>query len=150
MITTETRKAYYEVLILLKYLPSKYTKMLPKQILKLFETEKIENKQFIIDLENPINKEFLSKETIEIIAMLNYEYWCKDEKEKQKLYEMYCKNEEKYQDVLREKYDIERIFNEKKAKKIKYTNEENTEMVVYKESFFQKVINKIKQIIKHN
>lgn len=150
MITMETRKAYYEVLILLKYLPLRYTKLLPRKIIKLFEIEKVENKEFMIDLNNPINKEFLSKETLEIIAMLNYEYWCKDETEKQKLYETYNLNEEKYQKALKEKYDIEKIFDQRKASKVIYNNNENMNLIEYKETFFHKLISKIKQIIKRN
>lgn len=148
MITVETRKAYYEILILLKYLPFRYTKMLPKKMLKLFEMEKIENKEFIIDLKNPINKEFLSKETLAILAMLNYKYWCQDETEKKKLYEIYNLNEEKYQKELIQKYDIEEIFNKRKTSKVIYNGTANTSLIEYKENFFQKIINKIKQIIK--
>lgn len=148
MITVETRKAYYEILILLKYLPFKYTKMIPKKMLKLFQTEKIENNEFIIDLKNPINKEFLSKETLEILAMLNYKYWCQDEIEKKKLYEIYNLNEERYQKELIEKYDIEKIFNKRKASKVIYKDEANTSLIEYKENFFQKLINKLKRIIK--
>lgn len=145
MINSETKKAYYEVLTVLKYLPIYYTNMIPKRILSMFESQKEENKEFIIDLKNPINKENLSKQSIEIIAMINYEYWCKDENKTQKLYDIYSSNEIKYQNNLKEKYDIYKVFDERKNKNATYDNSKSVSLIEYKEPFFKKIINKIRQ-----
>lgn len=144
MINSETRKAYYEVLTVLKYLPAYYTNMIPKQIISMFETQKEENKEFIIDLKKPIDKKYLSKQSIEIIAMLNYEYWCKDEDKKKKLYDIYNSNEIKNQSELSEKYNIYKIFDQRKN--IVYDNLNSVSLIEYKETFFKKIIDKIKQI----
>lgn len=147
MINSEIRKAYYEVLVILKYLPACYTKMIPKHVISIFESQKEEYKELIVDINKPINKEFLSKQAIEIIAMLNYEYWCKDEDKKQKLHDMYRLNEIKHQEELKEKYDIYKTFDERKNKSIEYDNSKSVSLIEYKESFFKKIINKIKILI---
>ncbi len=42
--------------------------------------------------------------TLEILAVLNYNYWCKDEKRKKKeLLDLYCKNDLMEEQKLREK-----------------------------------------------
>lgn len=148
MIKEQTRKAYYEILVLLKYLPRSYTNVLPNQLLQIFRKYKIQNEEFMIDIKNPLNKNFLSKETLEILAMLNYNYWCSDENQKQKLYEIYSTNEQFYQKQLVKQYDIETIFNKKKSKYAEHDNNEKLDLIVYKESFLRKIIKKLKKIIK--
>ena len=147
MINLETRKAYYEVLTILKYLPIEYTNMIPKQILLMFESQKEENKEFILDLKNPINKDNLSKQSIQIIAMINYEYWCKDENKKI-FYDLYSSNEVKCQNKLREKYDVYKVFNERNNKNATYDHSKSISLIEYKEPFFKKIINKLRQILK--
>ena len=71
-----------------------------------------------------------------IIALLNLKYWCKDEKEKKRLEEIYANNDKKFQG----KINTENIFNNRNIKK-----EEN--IILYKESIFTKIKNKIKNYI---
>ena len=70
-----------------------------------------------------------------IIALLNLQYWCKDEKEKKRLKSVYAQNEKKYQDMLYEKYNPNDIF-KKKDETVTENNirqEENMQIVEYKE-----------------
>lgn len=82
-----------------------------------------------------------------IIALLNLQYWCEDENEKQRLKEVYAKNESIYQEMLQVSFNPDDIFKkknsniEKKQKRI-----ENTQIVEYKESFIKKIIEKVKKI----
>ena len=80
-----------------------------------------------------------------IIALLNLQYWCKDEEEKKRLQEIYAQNEKEYQDMLYEKYNPNDIFKKKEGTTIENNNEikEKMQMVEYKDSVFKRKINKI-------
>lgn len=64
-------------------------------------------------------------------------------KEKNQIEYLLKKNEEEYQNKLRDKYNPDNLF--KRYKEEKNRIQDNVEMVVYKESLFKKIINKIKQ-----
>lgn len=150
MVTMQTKKAYTEILEVLKYIPKEYVKKIPKQIIEVFESEKLEDYTPIVDKEKPIDKEKLQKETLEVIAMLNYNYWCTDEKTKKELYSMYSENEEKYQKEITEKYDVNNVFKKRKTILNNHIEENNkeTSLLEYKENILKKIINKIKKLIK--
>lgn len=62
--------------------------------------------------------------------MLNLQYWCKDENEKERLKSVYAENERKYQDELREKYNPDNLF--KNKQRVVEEKFEKTAMVEYK------------------
>lgn len=148
MVNIQTQKAYTEISEVLKFIPKKYTSKIPKQILEVFEREKLENYTVNINKQKPIDKNFLQKETLAIIAMLNLQYWCTDENLKKKLYEQYSKNEQKYQQELSKKYDINNVFEKRKTVITPLANQnnntENLSLIEQKPSFFKTIINKIK------
>lgn len=134
-ISIETRKAYAEILEVLKNLPIQYKNEIPSQILEIFEKEKMYGYAILVDKNNLINKQTLRKETLEILAMLNYQYWCKNEDLKNKLYEIYNSNENISQNIL----DIEEIVSK--------SREQNVSLAIRKENIFTRIINKIKSFV---
>jgi len=145
-MTYETRQAYSEINTVLQYMPEEYVKKIPSKILNLFETEKLENYEVNINKDNPLDKTYLSKKTMVIIAMLNYQYWCPNKKVKNDLYKQYLSNNEKYEEEIREKYNIDNLFkNKTEEKEIK---QENVALEIYKESIIKRIINKIKKFFK--
>jgi len=145
-MTYETRQAYSEINTVLQYMPEEYVKKIPSKILNLFETEKLENYEVNINKDNPLDKTYLSKKTMVIIAMLNYQYWCPNKKVKNDLYKQYLSNNEKYEEEIREKYNIDNLFkNKAEEKEIK---QENVALEIYKESIIKRIINKIKKFFK--
>ena len=78
--------------------------------------------------------------------MLNLQYWCEDEEEKQRLKKIYSDNEIKHQQKLREMYNLEDVF-KTKQKQEQIENEisseetqENVAMIEYrKETFIDKI-----------
>ena len=70
------------------------------------------------------------EETLTLIAMLNLQYWCKDENEKERLKSVYAENKRKYQDELREKYNPDNLF--KNKQRVVEEKFEKTAMVEYK------------------
>ena len=149
-MTYETKQAYAEICEVLQYMPDEYVKKIPKKIIKLFQSEKLENYDVNINKSNPLDKNYLSRETMVIIAMLNYQYWCPNQKVKNDLNKIYNSNNEKYQKEIEERYNPDKIF-----KKKNIGTEENTqiieskELTVYKEeTFLGKILRKIINLFK--
>ena len=145
-MTYETKQAYSEVFAVLENMPNEYVSKIPKKIVKLFATKRIENYEPNISKLNPLDKNNLSKEAIVIIAMLNYQYWCPNKKVKDELYKQYLSNNENYQKEIEEKYSVDNLFKNKKNVTQIEQKEESVAMVECKESIFRKIINKIKRI----
>lgn len=144
-MTFETRQAYTEVCEVLQYMPDEYVKKIPEKVIKLFETEKLENYEVNINKSNTLDKNYLSKETMVLIAMLNYQYWCPNKKVKNDLYNMYLSNNEKYQKEIEEKYNHDNLF-KKKDNELKV---EEKQLIVYdNRKWHQKIFESIKKILK--
>ena len=146
-ISINTREAYAEVDNFIECLDLYDTNKIPESIRKYFKKEKSKNYNKIIDANQPIKNQNLKDETLAIIAMLNLKYWCDDEEEKKRLMTIYSENEKKYQNELKEKYDIEKIFEERNNKKLENYQEKNLSKIK-KESFWDKLKNTILKILK--
>lgn len=145
-MTYQTKQAYSEVCAVLENMPNEYISKIPKKIIKLFETERLENYEPNINKFNPLDKNKLSKKAMVIIAMLNYQYWCPNKKVKDDLYKTYLSNNDKYQREIEKKYSVDNLFKNKNNITQVYNEVENVAMVEYKESVFKRIINKIKNI----
>jgi len=144
-VSVRTRQAYSEIDEFLGLLSEEQINKIPKKLREFFREEKDENYIKGINPKEPIKNQNLKEETLGIIALLNLQYWCEDENEKQRLKEVYAKNEKVYQEMLQVAFNPDDIF-KKKTQPIENEQVENTQMVVYKESFIQKIIGKIKKI----
>jgi len=143
-----TMEAYAEVDTVLNLMDKKYLDEIPIKLREQFSKEK--SKEYIKEIlvDKPLKEQNLKEETLAILAVLNYNYWCKDEAHKKELLELYSENERKYQSELRKKYNPNNIFKEHiKENKIEENISENeVALVEHKESIFKKFINKIKSI----
>lgn len=146
-ISINTREAYAEVDNFIECLDSYDKNKVPESIRKYFKKEKSKNYNKIIDVNKPIKDQNLKDETLAIIAMLNLKYWCDDEEEKKILMTIYSENEKKYQNELKEKYDIEKIFKERNNKKSENYQEKNVPEIK-KESLWDKLKNMILKMFK--
>lgn len=144
-IMTKTRQAYSEIDEFLGLLSEEQRNEIPKKLRDFFKEEKDQEYFKNIDKDIPIKDQNLKEETLAIIALLNLQYWCKDEEEKKRLQEIYAQNEKEYQDMLYEKYNPNDIFKKKEGTTIENNNEikEKMQMVEYKGSVFKRIINKI-------
>lgn len=137
-------KAYAEVLLILSYMEQKYIDMIPKKLLELFDDEKDKNYQPNINPNISLAEQNLQRKTLALLAMLNLNYWCKDEKEKQELIAIYAENDRKKEEELREKYNPDNLFKKKEKEEKVEEPQESTALIEYKEEkFFKRLINKI-------
>lgn len=141
-MTYETKQAYTEICDILQYMPEEYVKKIPKKLINLFESGKLPNYTSNINKSNPLDKNNLSSKTLTLIAMLNYQYWCPNKKQKDNLFKIYSSNNEKYQRELKEKYNVDKLF-EKRNRSI---SQDSVAMVEYKESIFIKLRRLLKNI----
>ena len=145
-------KAYAEVDEILSFMEDVYIDKIPKKLRELFKNERLEDYKPNIDPKIPLDEQKLQKKTFSILAMLNLNYWCEDEKEKQDLIAIYAENDRKKEE-LREKYNLDNLFKKKeteqKIEEPKKNTAENTALVEYKEEkFFKKLIKKIMNFFK--
>lgn len=140
--------AYSEVCTILNMLEDEYKERVPKNVMDFFGEERDKEYNPIIDVNIPLEKQNLKRKTIVLLAILNLNYWCDSEEEKQEILDSFAKNEELKrlkEKELTENYNINNLFN-----KIENTeNKTEVSLIEYKEqNFIQKIISKIKSLFR--
>ena len=97
-----------------------------------------------LDYSKKLNEMNLKEETRGLLALMYENYWCPEE-EKQDLQKKFYENEQKYQEELRQKYNPDNIFT-KKNKNIIEIEDNQTQLIEYKETIFRRILNKIKAL----
>lgn len=141
--------AYAEVLEVLIYMDKKYVDKIPKRLLDLFNEGK--SKDYIVNINPNISlaEQGLQRKTLALLAMLNVNYWCENDEEKQKLLKIYSKNDIKIENERREKYNPNNLFKKQEKQIIKNSDSENVQLVKYNnENIFKKFINRIIKFFK--
>lgn len=148
MLSVNTRQAYTEIDNFIELLDEYNRNKVPKKLREFFKKEKDNTYTKTINPNIPINEQNLKEETLALIAVLNLQYWCEDEKEKQRLKKIYSDNEMKHQEKLREMYNPDDVFKSKKKQELSENEipseeiQENVAMVEYKR---ENLIDKIKR-----
>ncbi len=139
-------KAYAEVDEILALMESKYIEKIPKKMREMFKNERTLDYKPEIKVDIPLDEQNFQRKTFAILAMLNLNYWCEDENEKQKLLQAYAENDKKKEEELREKYNPDNIF---KNKQMQGQKDENTALIeIREENFIKKIIRKIMKFFK--
>ena len=109
--------AYSEVDEILNNLEDEYVEKIPMKIRQFFKETKNKEYKPIIRIDVPLEEQNLKRETIILLAILNLNYWCESEEEKQELLNSFSKNEElKEQErkELEERYNPDNLFKKRK------------------------------------
>lgn len=147
-LSINTRQAYSEVDEFLELLSNEQRSKIPQKLRNFFTEEKDQSYKKEINTKIPIKEQNLKEETLGIIALLNLQYWCENETEKQRLEQVYAKNEENYQKDLQEKYSTDNLFKKQSSNsKEDYATTSEMPLVEYKESLLKRFINKIKNLL---
>lgn len=113
-MSTYTKETYSEICEFLELVGNKYVNKIPGKLLQLFEENKSNDYVPHINPNIPIKEQSLNEDTLAIIALLNLKYWCDDEDEISRLTEIYKSNERIYQEKLKEQFNYDNIFKDKK------------------------------------
>lgn len=166
----QDKRAISEVNEILSQLDNDALEKIPKKLLDSFKENAGVDVSYI-KRDIPLEDLNLQPETKEILAVISFNYLC-DEEEKEYWNQKFKENEIKYQEELRKKYSVDNLFgNENDDKKDNINietnnigdksktdidnnlnpaeNIENVALVEYKESFLKKMINKLKNLLKH-
>lgn len=143
MLSIETRNSYSEVFELLKYTNRKDLEKIPIDLIEVIKENRNIDYSPKIDINNM--QKMLSKKALCLYTWLYLEYINKDIQEKNRINKILYDNEIKKQSNLK----INNMF--EKPSNIKANNSEkieNKQIVIYKQTLFQKIINKIKKFLK--
>lgn len=135
MTMMDNMLAYSEVYEILNLLENEYRKRIPQKIIDFFEEERIKEYKPEIKVNVPLTEQNLKRETLVLLAILNINYWCDTEEEKQEFVNELAENEKKKKE-LKQKYNPDNLFKNKKKEKEEIVIEQinNVDMIVYKES----------------
>ena len=136
--------ALYQISEILKYVDDNLKNKIPEKFINYIESNKSKDYNWEIDTNLPLEEQDLLQPTKEILTVIYRNYICNNS-EREELDKVLNENEINYQNELREKYNPDNIF-KKRNKNIEPEQVENdtTSIVVYKESFFKKILSKIK------
>lgn len=146
MTNDKYAKAYTEVLEILKYLPKNEYDKIAKEKIKFFENNKDNSYKFSINPHMPLDKQNISIEANSIIIVLFRDYFA-TEKQKEKLNTILKQNEDKYQEKIRNKYNPNDIFKDRKDRSFNIMENNNLPIEVKEDNFFKKFIAYIKNLI---
>lgn len=146
MANDKYTKAYTEVLEILKYLPKNEYNKIAKEKIKFFEDNKDDSYKFSINPQMPLDEQNISIEANSIIIVLFRDYFA-TENQKEKLNTILKQNEYKYQEEIRNKYNPDDIFKDKKDRSFNIIENNNLPIEVKEDNFFKKFIAYIKNLI---
>ena len=100
-VSVNEKIAFKEVNEIISIMGKEYKEKVPKQLIELLERE--EYKGYITKIKKnlPFEKQAISRTALILLNYINRNYWLK---------QSYRENEERYQQILREKYNPNEIF----------------------------------------
>lgn len=107
--------AYAEIDEILNLLEDNYRDKVPEKVRAFFKEEKMVDYKPTIDVNTPLIQQNLKRETIVLLAILNINYWCENEEEKQFFLNELAKNEDEKK-KLEEKYNPDNLFKKDQKK----------------------------------
>ena len=137
-------KAFTEVYEILKVTPIELTSKIPTKFRKIIEENR--DKEYRFQLEESFDEKDLKEETIVILGLI-YRDFLADPEEREELQLKDTEAIKKVEEGIKQKYDIENVFDSRKSKK-KTDNAQEMGLTVYKEGFIKKIFNLIKGIFK--
>ena len=145
--------AYAEVDEILNLLEKEYRERVPEKIRNFFKEEKMPDYNPKIEIGKQLIEQNLKRETMVLLAILNINYWCDSEDEKQMFIDEMAKNEEEKRE-LEEKYNPDNLFKNRKNNELNSDNADETQnisLVEYKkQGIFKRILEKITKFFKKN
>lgn len=141
--------AYAEVYEILNLLEDEYVEKIPEKVRNFFKEERFEEYKPEIKVDVPLTKQNLKRETMVLLAILNLNYWCETEEEKQEFLNELAQNEKEKKE-LEEKYNPDNLFkNKTKNSNTNNLYEENLQMIEYKKpNLIKRLLEKIVKLFK--
>ncbi len=140
----ERRVAYSEVDAILNLLDSEFTEKVPLKVREFIKNNK--DKEYMPNINPNISlaEQNLKRDTVSFLTLLQINYWCENEEEKQELLKELVNTDKIKEEELREKYNPDNLFNNRNN-----AQEQTVAIVEYKEpNFIKKILTKIMILFK--
>ena len=128
--------AYAEVLEVLKYISLDDYEKIPKKYITFMEENADENSLFEYNVAVPFDKQDISEDAKNVLAML-FRLFIIDDDKKQELSKNDAMIEENYQKEIKEKYDPDNLFKKSNVENVK---KEVALVEVKEEKWYQKIL----------
>ena len=140
----EKEEIYSELYSVLNLLGKSYIEKLPKQLYQLIENSRNPNYLPKYSFNEPLVNQNINKKTISMLALIDLNYWRKDNTEKQELVDILNRNKKTIDEYQSIKYNYDNLF--KKDRVVEQKPIQDVKIAKYKENFWTK----IKKILKIN
>lgn len=147
MVNIEYANAYSEVLEILKYISDDDYKKIPQSKIDVFKVNSNKEYKFNYDPEKTLEEQNVSKRARAIIGLLFRDYWATDV-QRDKIKRKQENDRAVIEEENRKRYNSDKLFKKNNKKEENRIEERNVELVIYKESFIKKCINKMKEFLK--
>lgn len=139
--------AIAETLDILKHTEKESVNKISKSFIEFLKENAADDYKVDIDYSKPLSEVKLNKNTLTIIAMISYSYWCNEEEKKEMLQKL-KENDIILEKEIREKYHTDNLFERNKKEEKAKEKEIESLAEIKKEGFLIKIINKIKKFFK--
>ena len=146
-VNIEYANAYSEVLEVLNNMSKEDYNKIPKDMLEMFKTNCNNEYQFRYDLNKRFEQQEISKRAKLILAILFRDYWAKPY-QKEKIIAKQNYERQKLEQQKFEKYNPERLFENKRQPIIEEVKNISSMIEVKKEKWYQKIFKVIKNLFK--
>lgn len=148
-MTLEYKQSLTELNTIIHYMDMEYLKKIPQKFINFISENMDSNYEPNISKNIPINEQTLKKDTRVLLSLLYRNYWC-DEESKTELIKEDLLAKDIYEKELREKYNPDNIFKNKKEQidniSTSQVQENVTSLVEYKEqTWYQKIFENIRK-----
>ena len=140
----EKEEIYSELYSVLNLLGKSYIEKLPKQLYQLIENSRNPNYLPKYSFNEPLVNQNINKKTISMLALIDLNYWRKDNTEKQELVDILTRNKKMVDEYQSIKYNTDNLF--KNHRVVEQKPIQDVKIAKYKENFWTK----IKKILKIN
>ena len=139
------KNTLFEVSTILKFVDKSLVEKIPQKVRNNIEINKSNDHIFNYAESKSLHEQKMLKTTEQYLTMLFLRYIASED-EKTEVLKAMNENEKIYQEKQREQYNSENLFKNKTQiiKEEKELVNENTSMIKYKETFFIRVLNRIK------
>lgn len=138
MVNLEYRNAYSEVLEILKSISEEDFAKIPKDLIKLFNNNANEDYIFVYNPNKTLQEQDVSTKAKYIIAILFRDYWA-TEKQKEKIIAKEKYDLNKIEEEKKQKYNYDNIFNNEKNTNTNTNNINESLIEVKEESLWDKI-----------
>ena len=140
----EKEEIYSELYSVLNLLGKSYIEKLQKQLYQLIENSRNPNYLPKYSFNEPLVNQNINKKTISMLALIDLNYWRKDNTEKQELVDILNRNKKTVDEYKSIKYNTDNLF--KNHRVVEQKPIQDVKIAKYKENFWKK----IKKILKIN